>query len=57
MGFAYQPVLRGILSPEKLVNGDVDIVQLFILHDLMEIQAENEARINKFYADKAKRGK
>jgi hypothetical protein len=41
-----RPVLRGLLRAESLIDGSVDLAYVADLNDAIDVQDENQRRIN-----------
>ena len=51
----FRPVLRGILAPEKLLDGSVDLAFVMLLNEALDIEQENQRRSLVAWRDKKAR--
>jgi hypothetical protein len=42
----FRPVLRGILAPERLLDGSVDLQFVMLLNEAMIVEGENQRRVS-----------
>lgn len=47
-----KPVLRGMMKYESLLDGSIGILDLALLHDAMDVQDENNRRLQEHLKDK-----
>lgn len=40
----FRPVVEGVLAPERLLDGSVDLQFVMLLNEAMDIKAENQRR-------------
>lgn len=51
--WAFRPVMRGMLRAESLVDGSVDLAFLALCNEAIDVEAENQHRMNKAAAARA----
>jgi hypothetical protein len=43
----FRPVVRGVLRGESLLDGTVDLAFIVLLNEALDVDAENQYRLNK----------
>ena len=43
----FQPVLRGLIKAESLLDGTVDLAFVALLNEVLEVETENDYRLHK----------
>jgi hypothetical protein len=52
----FRPVLRGILAPERLIDGSVDLEFVMLLNEAIAVEDENSRRAEKWAREQPRPG-